>query len=49
MTMVQVFQRKKEEAILPFNRLKIEQRTGGIGLGLSIAYNAILSHGENYF
>ena len=42
---------KREEAILPFNRLENSRNkdTGGIGLGLSIAYNAILSHGGELF
>ena len=38
---------KREEALLPFNRLEHSRNknTGGIGLGLSIANNSILSHG----
>ena len=42
---------KREEALLPFNRLEHSRNknTGGTGLGLSIANNSILAHGGQLF
>ena len=42
---------KREEALLPFNRLENSRNknTGGTGLGLSITNNALLAHGGEFF
>ena len=42
---------KREEALLPFNRIENSRnrQTGGTGLGLSIANNSILAHGGELF
>ncbi len=42
---------KREEALLPFNRLEHSRNkdTGGTGLGLSIANNSILAHGGQLY
>ena len=51
MIMAQVYLEKREEALLPFNRLENSRNrnTGGTGLGLSIANNSVLAHGGEIF
>ena len=46
-----IIREKREEALLPFNRIENSRNrnTGGTGLGLSIANNAILAHGGELF